>query len=115
MTHRRVAHISRRDFVARVEPVDLVHQVEDNPEDIEVHTRGDDLRMRHRTAGERAQHRDLTLHGPVAVGPRMRRRTTQDQRAPVDFHAHHHVLAAAGQGHDVGHIGTDALCAHPAA
>lgn len=111
MAHRRFGDVGGGDLVARVEAVDLFHEVEDHAHDAGVLARGDEFGVRHATSGQRAQHGDLALHRPVTVGPRVRRRAAQHQLSAVDIQAHHDVLAAAGQWHHIGDLRTDSL--HP--
>ena len=101
MAHPRIGHIGRGHLGCRVEAVDILHQIEDDAEHVEILTAGDEFGMGHRAAGQRLQHRDLALHGAVAVGPRMRRRAAQHQPAVVDTQPHDHVLRAARQRLDI--------------
>ena len=108
-----VADVGLGHLAAGVEAVDLFHQVEDDPEHIQVFAAGDEARVRDVRARERAQRRDLSEHRLVARRPRMKGRAAQHHRAPVDVHPHHDVLRSAGERCDVGDIRAEPLLSDP--
>ena len=101
VTHPRIARVRFGQAHRRCEPVDRLHQVEGAAEHLLVAAGGEQRRVWHRAAGERAQHARFPAHRLVAVLALVDRRTAQHVALAAALEAHEDVLAPARQQLDV--------------